>query len=500
MARDLAPTLHCRPLRDLVPRLLAGDGAQRKATLLRAEALHDSLEPDSTYPVDYLAFRLTDLRRNLGDPALLLGSAVSADLRRIIDALSRGLDLAVSPPESRTAEDWAARLEISTRTLARWRKDGLRWRWLTPASGRIGRRQIGFTAAAIEFHQKQRPGRVERAVGFSQLSTADREALLHRAESLATKGRSLSSAAAEIAADLGRAHETVRQQLLHAEQARARAGEPTLFPAQREKLSRSQLRQIRRARRRGEALSTTARNMGLKPAAVRRATLSHQTAVALRLRISTPAVRGGRTPTDELDGPRVVAPLLPAGLPAPLAHTLARPPCSAPAARALARGYRDARARALRLRADFRPTAPPPRKALDAFLHTVRDAADARRVLTAAALPELVSVALRHLPAGAPIGPLVALLDAGLRDVVHEVDAFDPEGILPLHRVLRNRLLRTFAMEDAAGRAHRRDAPERFWWRLRPLVPQAPAVPVDPAVPAEKTVTPTDAEDPPESP
>ena len=121
-----APALSCRPLNDLAPRLLARDAAFREATLLRAEELHDSLEPDATYPVDYLAFRLSGLRRDHGDAALLLGSAVAADLRLLIDALSRGLTLPVSPPESRLAEDWAARLDVSTRTLARWRTEGLR--------------------------------------------------------------------------------------------------------------------------------------------------------------------------------------------------------------------------------------------------------------------------------------------------------------------------------------------------------------------------------------
>ena len=92
-------------------------------------------------------------------------------------------------------------------------------------------------------------------------------------------------------------------------------------------------------------------------------------------------------------------------------------------------------------------------------------------MLVAAALPDLLSVARRHLPAGTPVGPLVALLAAGLPDLLHEVDAFDPGGPLPLHRVLRNRLLRTFAREDPAGRAHRRDAADRLWRRLQPLLP-----------------------------
>ena len=337
-----APALSCRPLNDLAPRLLARDAAFREATLLRAEELHDSLEPDATYPVDYLAFRLSGLRRDHGDAALLLGSAVAADLRLLIDALSRGLTLPVSPPESRLAEDWAARLDVSTRTLARWRTEGLRWRWLTPGRGRVGRRQIGFTAAALEHHRRVRPGRVERATGFSHLAEADHGGALARAAELAGEGKSLSAAAARIAAELGRAHETLRQRLLRHDAGLVARGEPPLFPRSRERLDRVELRELRRAARRGEPVAATAKRMDLKPAAVRRVQQGHRAAVALRLPIRLPKPSTGRPPAEEAAPPRVAAPL-PAGLPDGLAAALLVKPAASAEARSLAAAYRAAR-------------------------------------------------------------------------------------------------------------------------------------------------------------
>ncbi|BAM03508.1 hypothetical protein PSMK_13490 [Phycisphaera mikurensis NBRC 102666] len=463
------PALACRPLADLAPGLLGRDAAEREAVLLRAEALHDSLEGDATYPVDYLAFRLSGLRRDRGDAALLAGAAVGADLRKLIDTLSRGLDLPPDPPRSRVADDWAAALGVAPRTLARWRKDGLRWRWLAPRGA--ARRQIGFTHEAIEHHRRSFPGRLEAAAGFSQLPAADRAEALRRAGELAAGGASLSAAAAQIAAGLGRAHETVRQLLLREEAQRVGRGEAAVFPATRRPLDRGRLREIRRAGRRGEPITAAAARLGLKPAAVRRALASHRAAVALRLPLRLAPAPAGRPPAEEDAPPRHPAPL-PPGLPGPLAAVLAAAPPGPAEARRLAAACRDAGLEAGRLRESFRPSAPPPQKALDAFAAAVAGAAAARRRLVAAAVPELVSVARRHLPPGAPAGPLIALLDAGLDPLLTEVARFDPAGPLPLHRVLRNRLLRVFAREDAAGRAHRRDAAERLWRRLRPLLPR----------------------------
>ena len=225
-------------------------------------------------------------------------------------------------------------------------------------------------------------------------------------------------------------------------------------PPPRAKLSAQQRQRLRRGARLGEPLPALAARLGVAPAAARRVLLGHRAAVALRLPIPPePAATAGRPPSDGDAPARLVAPL-PPGLPAPLAAALSATPPSPAEARRLAAAYRDARTAARVARAGFRPAAPPPQKRLDAFAAAVHEAAAARRRLVAAALPELVSVARRHLPASSPAGPLVALLDAGLPDVLAEADRYDPAGPLPLHRVLRNRLLRTFAREDPLGRAH----------------------------------------------
>ena len=79
----------------------------------------------------------------------------------------------------------ALRLNVSTKTLSRWRKDGLRWRWVTPMPG--ARKVIGFTADAVERFTAQHGQRVSRAMTFTQISSDDRQRILG---ARATTGRS----------------------------------------------------------------------------------------------------------------------------------------------------------------------------------------------------------------------------------------------------------------------------------------------------------------------
>src|SRR5690606_13154618 len=159
---------NCEPLEDLARQFLFAPPAKRAEHVRRAERLHDEIGEQRNYPLDFLVYRITGYRRDRGDSVLLVGEAILPDLRLIIDHLSRSVDLPMGEGEpAETAEQLAQRLNVSTKTISRWRKLGLRWRWAVPAAG--GRKQIVFTQSAVEHFTARHAERVDKAARFSQI-------------------------------------------------------------------------------------------------------------------------------------------------------------------------------------------------------------------------------------------------------------------------------------------------------------------------------------------
>ncbi|MEL7088406.1 MAG: hypothetical protein AAGL98_08215, partial [Planctomycetota bacterium] len=279
----------------LAPQWLALAADRRREVLRRAEALHDTLDPDAAYPLEFIAFRLTGFRRNYGDDSLLIGSAVRPDLRILIDQLSKTLRLPLAADGARTVEQLAADLNVSTKTLSRWRKDGLRWRWVVSAADEAKvRRVIAFTADAVEHYRGVRPDRIARATSFSQLTPSQRDRLIHRARRLAaTTDATFNQVAAHLAKRTGRALETIR--LILEKHDRDRPDEP-LFADRTGPLTARQKRLIGRAHRMGIGVGKLAERFRRSRATIHRVVLDRRAARAMRLRL-------GHVPNPHFDRP-----------------------------------------------------------------------------------------------------------------------------------------------------------------------------------------------------
>lgn len=214
MARKSAQAFRTRELQQLTRQLLFAPPSRRSEQVRAAELLHDQIDPDRTYPLDYLSYRITGRRSTseADDSPLLVGEAVKPDLRQMIDALSRSIDLRESqlgePCES--IANLAERLNVSTKTIHRWRGAGLRWRWVTHATA--GRKTIVIPESSLQQFRNQQPSRVERASDFSQLTSEQRQQILLRARHIAeATDVSLNRVAVHLAQKFGRAVETIRQ-------------------------------------------------------------------------------------------------------------------------------------------------------------------------------------------------------------------------------------------------------------------------------------------------
>ncbi len=105
-----------------------------------------------------------------------------------------------------TLEEISKRLNVSTKTIRRWRKLGLVGKRL-PCNGKL---QVVYRQSVIERFLALHRDRVERGSRFSQLSEAEREEILRRAKRLSRIGGNLTEISRRIARKLGRSVETIR--------------------------------------------------------------------------------------------------------------------------------------------------------------------------------------------------------------------------------------------------------------------------------------------------
>jgi RNA polymerase primary sigma factor len=198
-----------KQLRDQQVRFAPRDQQLEQAN--RAERLLTELDPGRVYPYDYLCFRITDFRPTSFANTKLSGEQASHDLRLFVEDLS---DAASLPAESAgeevmTVDELAKKFNVSTKTISRWRQQGL-------VSRRFvfdGRKRVGFLRSSVERFVGENSERVERGSNFSQMTEEERDEIVSRARRLAAAGGCPSDIARRIATKMNRSVETIRYTL-----------------------------------------------------------------------------------------------------------------------------------------------------------------------------------------------------------------------------------------------------------------------------------------------
>jgi RNA polymerase primary sigma factor len=466
--------LRCKPLGELLHWLESVSAEKRLEIVHRAEQLHDSIEPGATYPFEYLAYRLTGFRRDWGDDSLLVGEAVAEDLRAMIDRLSRSVDLPAGDEDAMPADLWALRLDISTKTLSRWRKLGLRWRWIVPEHG--GRKVVGYTASAIERFRQRHADRLDAAMRFSQLDDKMRAALVKQARKIVAENPkwSLNQVAQRLADLTGRALETMRGLLKrHDEQ----HPDSPMFPRQ-QPMSRRELRQLAHKYKEGTSIAELARRTGRNAAALRRMLRHRQVAIAHRLRLNYHEAALFERPDAEAFllergaesklGEQPLSSVPTEGLPDDVALLYRQPVLSADTVRRLFLRFNFLKRCAAMNRKGWGKELPGAR-ALSEFERDVARAGRTKHLLTRLHLPTVLSVARRHLLNVEDPGNrrLLMMLEAGNATLAGEIDAYDPVKRPTFDSVLTNRLLQRYAtLADEPIKAVRRVTPKALAKKL----------------------------------
>jgi RNA polymerase primary sigma factor/RNA polymerase sigma factor len=177
----------------------------------RAEKLLSELDDARTYTYEYLCYRITDFRPESFPNLKLSGEAAGHDLRLFVEDLSDSADMPAASAGERvlTVEELSRMFKVSTKTISRWRQQGL-------VSRRFvfdGRKRVGFLKSSVEQFVARNEDRVRRGARFSQLSAEERSEIVERARRLAHSGGSPAEVTRRVAAHMGRSVETVRYTL-----------------------------------------------------------------------------------------------------------------------------------------------------------------------------------------------------------------------------------------------------------------------------------------------
>lgn len=275
---------HSQLIADFARQLLFTPKSRRAEQITRAEALHDLIEPTQNYPFDFINYRITGYHSEseTQDTTILVGEALLPDLRLVIEELCQSNEtLPVDEPMTDLAT-LAKELNVSTKTIHRWRDHGLRWRWYKPAGHK--RMILGFTPSALDHFDKLFPGKIKRAADRELMSESDLAELIETARQIATQSpdKSMNQVATALAKQTGKALQTIRLQLEKHDQQHPDA---PLFPKHHGPLTTQHARQIARSLKRGQCIDELCKQYGKTASTIRRAVLNSRLQVIQRLRI-----------------------------------------------------------------------------------------------------------------------------------------------------------------------------------------------------------------------
>jgi RNA polymerase primary sigma factor len=188
---------------------------QRQKQIERTEQFLDSIEKDREYPFEFVCFKITGFRpKDEAGHRLLKGAELSNDLRIFIWKLSGQVaqPAGVQNQEFYTTKQLAKKLGVSTKTIDRWRRRGLKFRKLVFADKR---KRISFPRVAMDKFLSEHPALAAKAGKFTRMSKEQKRDIIERAGQLSSQTQfSRQQIIRQIAKETGKGLETIRCALL----------------------------------------------------------------------------------------------------------------------------------------------------------------------------------------------------------------------------------------------------------------------------------------------
>lgn len=162
-----------------------------------------------------------------------------------------------------TVDELSQRLSVSTKTISRWRRQGLvSFRFVCE-----GRKRVGFSESSVRRFVEDNPERVRRGAQFSQLTDLQRQEIIDRARELAEAGGFPADVVKSLAGETRRSAETIRYTLRQFDRDHP---ESAVFPDHSGQLREETRQKIFRHYRRGDSLEDVATRFCRTKASVRR--------------------------------------------------------------------------------------------------------------------------------------------------------------------------------------------------------------------------------------
>jgi RNA polymerase sigma factor (sigma-70 family) len=242
-----------KQLRDQQVRVASRD--KRLEHVNRAEKLLSEIDQGRNYPYEYLCYRITEYRPDSAAGVAVPGKDLAHDLRLFVEDVSDSADVRVEDAGEpvHTVEELSKMFNVSTKTISRWREQGLVSRRFV-FDGK--RKRVGFLRSSVERFVAHNTERVRRGERFSQLSEEERRDMVERARRLVRAGGCPSEVARRVAQHMSRSIETVRYTL---KQFDKQHPEQAVFPEQTGTLTEEVRKKIYQQSRRGESIDSLAR-------------------------------------------------------------------------------------------------------------------------------------------------------------------------------------------------------------------------------------------------
>ena len=414
-----------RELRDQLVRFAPRE--RRWEQVAQTERLLAEVAPERVYPYEFLCYRITNYRPSDNLSVKILGRDVLHDLRLLVEDLSEsaGLQAELAGERVMTIEELAKRLNVSTKTIARWRRSGLVSRRFVMD----GRSRVGFLQSSVDRFVLQNPDKVRRGRQFSQMSEEERNSMIDWARRLAAAGGYPAEVARRLAEQTGRSIETVRYTLKNFDEQNP---DIAIFPDSHGPLPLETKRKIFQLHQRGESAETLARRYGRKRGSIYRIVNEMRALRVLELPldfIPNNSFSRVRTPAQEWQvcGPMpeadtvVKKPRLPSGLPPYLASLYEVPLLTRTQEMHLFRKMNFLKYKAAKLRAKLDP-ASPKSSLMDQIEQCYEAAVETKNQIIRANLRLVVSIAKRHV---GPIDNFFELVSDGNMSLMRAVEKFD---------------------------------------------------------------------------
>jgi RNA polymerase primary sigma factor len=189
--------------------------AKRQKQIERAEQFLETIENDREYPFEFVCFKITGFRpKDEVGHRLLKGAELSDDLRVFIWKLAGQVaqQAGVQNEEFYTTKQLAKKLGVSTKTIDRWRRRGLKFRKLVFGDKR---KRISFPQDTLDKFLSEHPALAAKAGKFTRMSKEQKREIIERAGQLSSQTQlSRQQIIRQIAKETGKGQETIRCALL----------------------------------------------------------------------------------------------------------------------------------------------------------------------------------------------------------------------------------------------------------------------------------------------